>query len=221
MNGADAVVGASGMGALDMNEKKRKLVGYLGELAAISPLGYTVGLHIRFASPLYFKSTYPQAWQELYTSNNYALRDPLVFWGISQTGVTRWSRIALPDPFDVLPQAHAHGMRYGVLAACGKVTSRSIVGVTRSDREFDDAEVATVDRVAKALHEVAEAPEALSASMIDALRLLNDGYRRSAAAASLGISEGVLDARLTSAQDRLGAQNTDEALRMAKEYRLI
>lgn len=202
-------------------ERKKEMVRRLAELGALSPLGYTAGLHIRFASPLYFKSTYPQAWQETYSHNNFALRDPLVFWGISQTGATRWSRIALPDPFGVLAQAHAHGLAYGVIASTGKITSRTIVGVARSDREFDDAEVAEVERLALALHEVAEPPDDLDPAMVDALRLIGDGVRRPVAASQLGTTEADLEARLEQAQDRLGAQTTAEALRMAREYRLI
>ena len=204
-----------------MTEKKRQMVQRMKELEALAPLGYTVGLHIRFASPLYFKSTYAQAWQETYSRNNFALRDPLVFWGISQTGATRWSRIALPDPFGVLAQAHAHGLTYGVIASTGKITSRTIVGVARDDREFDEAEMLAVERLAIALHEVAQPPEDLDPGMIEALRLIGDGTRYPAAAKRLGLTEAELEARLADAQDRLGAQNTAEALRMAREYRLI
>jgi LuxR family transcriptional regulator len=197
------------------------MVSCLAELEALALLGYTAGLHIRFASPLYFKSTYPQAWQETYSHNNFALRDPLVFWGISQTGATRWSRIALPDPFGVLAQAHAHGLSYGVIASTGKITSRTIVGAARADREFVDDEIAEIERLAIALHDVAEPPEDLDPAMVDALRLIGDGVRHSTAASQLGITESALDARLEEAQERLGAQTTAEALRMAREYRLI
>ena len=205
----------------EMAENKRLMVQYLQELEALAPLGYTVGLHIRFASPLYFKSTYSQAWQETYSRNNYALRDPLVFWGVSQTGVTRWSRIALPDPFGVLAEAHAHGLTYGAIAATGKITSRSIVGVARADREFDQAELDEVERLARELHAVARPPDTLDPDMIAALSLVGGGMPKAVAARELGIAEPELSARLHAAQDRLGAQNTAEALRMAREYRLI
>lgn len=204
-----------------MSEKKRAMVEHMQALEALSPLGYTVGLHVRFASPLYYKSTYPAEWQDLYSRENYALRDPLVFWGISQTGITRWSRIALPDPFGVLQKAHAHGMRYGLLASCGKATSRSIVGVTRSDREFSDDEMAEVARRAVALHEVAEAPQPLDAKMIETLRLMGEGYAPDAVAAAQGMDGAALDACLVATKDRLGAETNEEALRMAREYRLI
>ena len=93
--------------------------------------------------------------------------------------------------------------------------------MARSDREFDEGEIRSVEALTLELHEVAEPPDDLTTAMIDALRLIGGGTRRAAAASQLGISESVLEARLASAQERLGAQTTAEALRMAREYRLI
>lgn len=197
------------------------MVRYLQRLDELAPAGYTVGVHIRFASPLYLKSTYPQDWQDVYAANNYSLRDPLVFWGISKAGKTRWSDISLPDPFGVMDKAAQYGLIYGVVVSCGKITSRTIVGAARSDREFTDTELDDIEEIARGLHEVAEPPEDLTPAMIEALRLVGDGFRHTAAAAELGISESALKARLSSARERLGAKTTAEALRMAREYRLL
>ena len=95
------------------------------------------------------------------------------------------------------------------------------MGVARADREFTDEEIAIVSETTHELHEVGGPPEDLTPAMIEALRLVGDGYRHTAAAAEIGISESALKARLSSARDRLGAQTTAEALRMAREYRLI
>lgn len=197
------------------------MVRYLQKLDVLAPAGYTVGLHIRFASPLYLKSTYPEEWQEIYAANAYSLRDPLVFWGISKTGTIRWSAISLPDPFGVMRRAAEHGLTYGAVASCGKITSRTIVGTARSDREFTDAEIAAIAEVARGLHDVAEPPGDLSPEEIEALRAAHDGAIGSDTAARLGISEGTLRARLSSARDCLGARSTAEAVKMAREYRLL
>lgn len=204
-----------------MSEKRRQMVSALRELDALAPVGYTAGLHIRFASPLFLRSTYPPAWRAIYAGRNYALRDPLVFWGISATGAIRWSEIRLPDPFGVLCEARAHGLVYGAVAATGRITSRSVVGVARADREFTDAELAHLLALARALHAAAEPPTDLTPAMIEALRLVGEGHRHAAAAAKLGISESAMKQRLASARERLGAQTTAEALGMAREYRLL
>ena len=197
------------------------MVSYLRRLDELSPLGYTAGLHIRFAKPLYFRSTYTKAWQDEYNSKQYALRDPLVFWGISKTGRTRWSEITLPDPFGVMSKARDHGLIHGAVVSCGKLTSRTIVGISRDDREFTDAEMDDVAEITEGLHQVAEPPADLAEDDLEALRVMQRLDEVARAADTIGISEAALRARLSSAQARLGATTTTEAIRMAKDYRLI
>jgi LuxR family transcriptional regulator len=193
----------------------------LAALSGLAPCGYAVGLHVRFAVPTHYISTLPDAWQDLYDSHSYRLRDPLVLWGMGSVGQTRWSEVSLPDPFGILRQADRHGLRYGVTVSCGKVTSRSLIGVARNDREFTDAEMAAVAEVAAALHEATRPADDLTPAMVEALRLLGQGHRYAAAAARIGISESALKARLSSARAKLGARTTAEALTRAREHRLI
>ena len=51
-------------------------------LSQLAPVGFSAGLHIRFAAPLIYVRTYDEAWTKIYDENAYALRDPLVFWGL-------------------------------------------------------------------------------------------------------------------------------------------
>jgi LuxR family transcriptional regulator len=193
----------------------------LGDLQLASPRGYAVGLHIRFAAPLVTAHTYPEDWLRIYTSRAYALRDPLIFWGLSCEGSTRWSEIELPDPFDVFGQAAAFGLRFGCAVACGPLTSRTIVGAARDDREFADAEIARIQAIVWNMHEIAKPPEELTKAQVEALKCIADGDRHIAAAARLGISESALKARLTAAREKLSARTTSEAIQRAKDYRLI
>jgi LuxR family transcriptional regulator, quorum-sensing system regulator SdiA len=203
-----------------MSERKSVLI-LLEQLDALAPMGYSVGLHIRFASPLVYKSSYPQAWVDHYNSHSYYLRDPLVFWGVGVEGTTRWSSIPLPDPFSVMKKAAAHGLKYGAVSSYGPITSRSIVGISRSDREFEDGELEQLRELTIRLHIAAKPPTELTKAQIEALQCLGNGDRHTAAAAKLGISESALKARLNSARVRLEARTTSEAIRKAREYRLI
>ncbi len=187
----------------------------------MSPSGFSAGLHIRYASPLVYKKTFSLEWQKIYDDNAYALRDPTVFWGLGVKGATRWSAIKLPDPFDIMGKARDHGLLYGAVISYGPITSRSIVGVARNDREFTSTEIEAVAEVVEKLHVAAEPPTELTKAQIEALQLLSDGYRHTAAAAKIGISESALKARLKSARTRLGARTTAEALRKAREYRFL
>ncbi|MEM9710349.1 MAG: autoinducer binding domain-containing protein [Pseudomonadota bacterium] len=165
--------------------------------------------------------TYEEEWCKIYDDNAYALRDPLVFWGLGIRGSTRWSEIRLPDPFNVLGQARAYGLKYGAVISCGPISTRSIIGIARADREFTDAEIQTAALIAEALHESAKPPTELTSAQIEALRLLAEGDRHTAAAAKLGISESAFKARLQSARARLKARTTAQALEKAKEYGLL
>lgn len=191
------------------------------ELESIAPAGYTVGLHIRFATPLVYRSSYPEDWVQYYNDNSYYLRDPLVFWGIGKSGTTRWSQIPLPDPFNVIGQAASYGLKFGAVSSYGPITSRSIIGISRADREFIDEELGTLTEITARLHIEAKPPSELTPAQIEALQCIANGDRHTAASAKLGISESAFKARLKSARIRLEARTTSEALRKAREYRLL
>ncbi|UWQ21219.1 autoinducer binding domain-containing protein [Jannaschia sp. W003] len=198
-----------------MSENRQQMDRLLAELHALAPAGYTAGLRIRFGTPLYLRSTYPQAWMDRYAARGYARRDPIVFWGVGNTGVIRWSEIGLPDPFGIFAEAQAHGLVFGAVAAVGRVTARSVLGTARSDREHTAEELDEIGHLARALHETVEVPPALPPGALEALRLLGEqGGPR-------GMDPEAFEARLADARARLGTRTSDEALRTAREYRLL
>jgi LuxR family transcriptional regulator, quorum-sensing system regulator SdiA len=203
-----------------MSQSKR-LTELYAELNQLAPFGYAVGLHIRFATPLVYHSQYPAKWVEYYNANSYYLRDPLVFWGIGTTGTRRWSEIPLPDPFGLLKKAAAFGMNFGVVSSYGPITSRSMAGICRSDREFNNDEMEVLADITARLHIAAKPPSELTRAQIEALECIANGDRHTAAAAKLGISESAFKARLNSARVRLEARTTSEALKKAREYRML
>ena len=203
-----------------MSERKAITV-LLEQLDQLAPMGYTVGLHIRFATPLIYKSSYPASWVDHYNSHSYYLRDPLVFWGVGVEGTTRWSAIPLPDPFGVMKKAASHGLKFGAVSSYGPITSRSIVGIGREDREFSDEEMGQLKEVTIQLHIEAKPPSDLTKAQIEALQCLANGDRHAAAAEKLGITESAFKARVQSARIRLEARTASEAIRKAREYRLL
>ena len=191
------------------------------EMGGLAPGGFFFALHIRFALPLLHLQTYPQGWTDRYTEEAYALRDPIIAWGFSTIGAIRWSEIDLPDPFDILGQAKAFGMVYGLAVSCGPMKSRTIASASRDDREFTDGEIATFSDLVGRLHTITEPPTSLTDAQIEALRLIAQGDRHAAAAARLGISESALKARLSAARTALLARTTIEAIQRARDYRLL
>lgn len=193
----------------------------LRALDKLAPKGYNIGLHIRFTSPLMTFQTYDPEWLSHYTEQGYVLRDPMVAWGFSTTGATRWSNENIPDPFGILEDAARHGLRFGVTISWGPITSRTIASVARADREFEDAEIDRIEALVRRLHDMTEPPQELTKAQIEALKCIADGDRHAAAASKLGISESALKARLASARERLMARTTAEAIQRAKDYRLL
>lgn len=193
----------------------------LARLTALSPAGYALGLHIRFASAQIMVNTYDPRWVDLYTSRGYMLCDPLISWGFGTEGAIRWSALNHPDPHGVLQQAKAYGLNFGVAVSFGPTSSRSIGGFARSDREFTDAEITAIAQLVQGLHRETEPPERLSTAQIDSLRLIANGFRYSEAAFRLGISESALKARLRIARERLMCRTTAEAVQRALELKLL
>lgn len=193
----------------------------LEELRRSAPAGYFIGLHIRFTSPLMIYQTYDQRWVDHYTVNAYVLRDPATIWGMANTGTIRWSDPAFADPHRILPEAAAFGLRYGISVACGPSSSRSIAGFARQDREFDAKEVWAIQACVERMHDRFAQPASLTQAQLEALRCLSGGDRHSDAATRLGISESAFKARIVSARERLSARTTAEAIRRARDHRLI
>ena len=197
------------------------MIRYCEELDALGPRGSIVGLHIRFAAPSFVRSTYPKEWRDTYLDRAYGLRDPLVFWGFARTGVSRWSETGMPDPFGVLDEAGAHGLRFGAVASCGTITSRSMAGVARDDREFTADEMARLERLTAALHDLGGSLTDLAPDVIEALRL--EAAREEGSAEGAGPEDPPAGhaARLEEAQTILGTRSTAEAIRMARYHRLL
>ncbi len=190
-------------------------------LSALAPNGFFYALHIRFAMPLMHHQTYPQGWIDLYTEEAYALRDPIIAWGFSQIGTSRWSEIKIPDPFDILGQARRFDMNHGFAVSCGPMQSRTIASAARADREFTDDEILEFSRYIQQLHTLTEPPKSLTNAQVEALQCIANGDRHAAAAARLNISESAFKARLTSARASLFARTTAEAIQRARDYRLL
>ncbi len=194
---------------------------HLERLDQIAPNGFFFGLHIRHTLPLFTHQTYPSLWVNHYIREAYALRDPIIAWGLDRVGTCRWSEIDIPDPFNILGQAQEFGMNFGIAVSFGPLHSRTIATASRPDREFMETEIASFADVIDALHTIYQPPESLTDAQTEALRRIAEGDRYAAAAAKLGISQSAFKARLTVARSSLQARTTVEAIQKARDYRLL
>ena len=191
------------------------------ELKRLVPAGYHIGLHIKDTTPLHRLLGYPASWVAHYTAQAYALRDPVVAWGLSEVGCLRWSAITLSDPFDILGQARAHGLVYGATVSTGPFDARTIGSVARPDRELTDEELAQAEVLITDLHRRLMPPRPLTPAQVEALRLIAKGHRYADAADALQISQSALKARITAARQHLRGRSTAEAIQRAASYDLL
>jgi len=145
----------------------------------------------------------------------------MIAWAFAKQGACRWSECPLPDPFNIVKQAAEFGLKFGATISYGRISSRSIVGLAREDREFTLDELLQAQELVTVLHNKAELPERLTNAQCEALKLVAAGYRYAEAAETLGISESAFKLRLSSARTRLLAKTTAEAVQRAKDYKLL
>lgn len=193
-------------------------VAKLGELA---PAGYFLALRVRGASPLMVFKTFPQDWLDTYMENGYMMRDPVTTWALTIGGTIRWSSPFLPDPFGVLRDAARHGLTYGASIAHGPRTALTLCSICRQDREPTQEEIAQAREIVLRLHALTEPPKTLDAPLKAALGVLAAGGGADRLARELGISEAAARARIRDLCTVLFAATPEEALRRARDAKLI
>ena len=149
----------------------------IGELVELLYLagtaGFAVGLHLTFTTPRYMLQTYPAAWRNHYAREGLLLIDPTVHWGLANTGWTRWSALPVPPQRDILSEATAHGMPYGITVATLARGSRSIASLSRTDREFTAPEAEGICGLMDELHDLTFSIHTLPAPVDSLLRRLS------------------------------------------------
>ncbi|MFV2052625.1 autoinducer binding domain-containing protein [Aliiroseovarius sp. YM-037] len=145
----------------------------LAKLDGLCPAGYAIALHIKFTTPTFLFQTYAQDWMDYYSQNGLVLHDPTVRWGFENTGTRVWKDLEAEDEHSVLKKARKHGLSHGFVAAHVGRGTRSVASFARSDRDFDDAEIAQISEMFVELHDETVDAEQLSAEEREALKQLS------------------------------------------------
>ncbi|PVA08025.1 autoinducer binding domain-containing protein [Thalassorhabdomicrobium marinisediminis] len=139
-----------------------KIKSHLETMEAMSPSGFAIAFHIRLTSPDFLFQTYPKAWTDTYSEKGYVMVDPIVRWGLSETGSKRWSSLKHLDDHDIFAQSQEHEMGFGVAISTETDGSRSVAGFARNDREFTDEEIEELSRCVKHLHDLTASKTGMS-----------------------------------------------------------
>lgn len=194
------------------------------DISDLAPVGHYIALRIGFAFPLEEVNLLPRDWVEHYTQSRFMLFDPVMRWVYGNKGYIRWSELDAEDPRNILQQARAFGLRYGVTVSCVDGSGdgqRSFGTFVRADRDYEPSECQFLYEHVLKLHAAKAPPTNLTEAEIETLRMVKDGQRLKQIAHVLGVSEGAVKQRLRNAKIKLNANTSAQAAAMASEYGLI
>jgi len=154
-------------------DKTSELTALLHEMSHDAPMGYSLGLQIRFTSPEYLFQTFPKAWIEEYSERGYTIRDPALLWAFENSGWTRWSDIETNGGEEVMQRAAHHGLIYGITLAIDGEENRSICAFARGDREFTDEEIDGLVGQSRKAHELTSKMNGLTDKEREALHVMS------------------------------------------------
>ena len=153
------------------SEKEAAVAEILSGFNTLCDRGYALAVHIRYTRPTILYQTYSTEWADHYSEKGYMLSDPVVLWGLTNTGWVEWASLQGNDQVGVIADAVAHGLLNGWTYSVGPAASRTIAGLTRSV-PFTAAERAEMAALVDKLHAVTEGFETFPPEVQDRLRSL-------------------------------------------------
>lgn len=138
-----------------------------------APAGFAMAFHINFTTPKLLLQTYSRDWVKHYSENGLVMSDPTVLWGFENDGTKRWADLADLDSANVLVKAKDYGMNFGLTCALTLDETRTIASFARSDREYDDAEIADLQEKIAFLHTMTARHDAITPETKKALDALS------------------------------------------------
>lgn len=144
----------------------------LAQIGSICDTGFALAIHIRFTRPALLYRTYQMDWIEHYSEKGFMLTDPVVHWGLMNSGKVLWDDLAEQDTAGVLSDAKSFGLMNGWTYSVGPANSRTISGHTKSGADFTDQQSAELQALVQKAHDETEGIESFSPEVMDAMRLL-------------------------------------------------
>ena len=154
-------------------QKVTDVAGMLERLSALCDTGFALAIHIRYTRPSLLYRTYTKDWIDFYSEKGLMLSDPVVRWGLANTGSLAWDALEGDDPAGVLALARQHGLLNGVVYSVGPASSRTIAGFTRSGTGLTQAELAEACAIVDRVHALTNGFDGFDPAEQEALRALS------------------------------------------------
>lgn len=190
----------------------------------LSPGGFYLALHVGFAFPVAEHNHLPGPWVKEYTLSGLMVHDPAMAWVYRNEGRARWGELGIEDRLGVLDLARGHGLRFGAVVSCRGADGggqRSFGLFCRSDRDFTEAELSSLEAALLSAHDAHEPPRNLTPAELETLGLVKNGLLMKEIACVLGVSESAIKQRLRSARVKLCAKTGSQAAAKATMLGMI
>jgi len=181
----------------------------------IASMGSILAFNVGFKGPEHFHSTYPELWRDEYEAASLHFVDPAVMWPLLNAGDIRWSEIKLPDIRGVFKKARSHNLNHGAVFSRQIGNTKTILSVSRHDRELTDGEMISLSVQWDRLSSLVDGRAGLTEKEMKVLACARDGFDYGETAAELNISLGAVKARMEKARSKLGANSVAQAVAMA------
>ncbi|WP_425051103.1 autoinducer binding domain-containing protein [Psychromarinibacter sp. S121] len=197
------------------------------ELSAIAPSGYCLVLHAHVWKTKFVYSTYPEAWRDHYDTHNLVVLDPVVLWGMVNTGTTRWSgldNVQRVTADYVMTRAKDFGLAYGAVAVTRSKHLRNkkcLLAVSRPDRELTSEEIARVAEILDHIVTVHDGRLGLSDVDIQTIQTLALGYSQDEIAKQMHTSRDTVKKRIERIRKKIGARNATHVVSIALSHSLV
>lgn len=143
--------------------RAEEVISLFDGLAAQSPAGYAIGLHLSFTTSKYIFQTYDRTWMEEYSRKGLILNDPTIRWGLENEGNISWSELSGSDPAGVIESAKKFGLTFGVSISVVSEGARSLGSFASNSTEFDEETVSNLTSRLEKMHRLASEIETDSA----------------------------------------------------------
>lgn len=194
------------------------------DVRVLAPAGYYLAIRVGFAFPMVEHNQLPGSWVREYTVSGLVVHDPAMGWAYQNSGAVRVADLAAADNQGVLELAKNHGLQFGVVASCiddDDAGQRSFGFFFRSDRDYEDVELARLNQVLLTAHRAHARPRNLTTAELETLSLVKNGLLMKQIACLLGVSESAIKQRLKNARLKLNAKTGSQAAASATMLGMI
>lgn len=151
-----------------------KITALLDQLKIVSDWRFAIGVRIRYNNPTLVFQTYPKSWLLYYDKNALLLKDPTVYWGMTNVGVIDWDDLRETDPAGIIPKASEFGLNHGIAVSVGEPSQRTLGFFSSETAPFTNEDKMWAVDIINQIHNATEGILEISNEELLRLRAINN-----------------------------------------------